>query len=176
MLASLGLVFEIVPAAVEENEAPDADPRELVLHNAALKADWVAARRPEAFVLGADTTVFIDGVVLNKPVDRADARRMLRLLAGRTHRVFTGLAIRHRARGVSELHGVESRVTLRELDDAAIERFIDLAQPFDKAGAYGIQDGGEPIVAGHEGSYTNIVGLPLEATKEILTRHGLLAG
>jgi septum formation protein len=175
LLASLGVAFDVVTAAVEEHEASDADPRALVRHNAALKADWVAARNPEAWVLGADTTVFIDGVVLNKPVDRNDARRMLRLLAGRTHIVCTGLALR---RAASDIHfdtGVDSRVTFQPLDEAAIEQYLTVANSLDKAGAYGIQEHGELIVAGWEGSFTNIVGLPLEATRELLTRHGLLA-
>lgn len=175
MLATLGLEFEVVPAPVEEHEAADADPRELVRHNAALKADWVAQRHGDAFVLGADTTVFIDGVVLNKPANLADARRMLRLLAGRTHIVCTGLALRRAAAAVHEEQCVESRVTFRALDDATIDRYLAATRPLDKAGAYGIQDRGELIVESWEGSFTNIVGLPLEATREILTRHGFPA-
>ncbi len=172
LLASLGLPFEVITAEVTEHEAEDADPRQLVRHNAALKADWVSRRHPRALVLGADTTVFLDGVVLNKPVDRADAFRMLRLLAGRAHSVCTGLAFRRADTGLAEDHGVESRVTFRELDDAAIARYIDATHPFDKAGAYGIQDRGEWIVARSEGSFSNIMGLPLDETREILTRLG----
>lgn len=168
------MAFDVITAAVEEHEAPDADPRALVGHNAALKADWVAARHPDAWVLGADTTVFIDGVVLNKPVDHSDACRMLRLLSGRTHIVCTGLALRRAVAGVRFDAGAESRVTFKPLDEAAIERYLTVANPLDKAGAYGIQEHGELIVAGWEGSFTNIVGLPLETTREILTRHGLL--
>jgi nucleoside triphosphate pyrophosphatase len=175
LLASLGAEFEVVAAPVEELEAADADPRALVRHNAALKADWVAERHPTSFVLGADTTVFIDGVVLNKPVDLGDARRMLRLLAGRTHIVCTGLSLRQRARGIGEDVVVESRVTFRPLDAAAIERYLMVADPLDKAGAYGIQERGDLIVDHTEGSFTNVVGLPVEAAREILTRHGLLA-
>jgi septum formation protein len=174
LLASLCVAFDVITASVEEHEAPDADPRALVRHNAALKADWVAARHPEAWVLGADTTVFIDGVVLNKPIDRVDACRMLRLLSGRTHIVCTGLALRRAVAGVHSDAGAESRVTFKLLDEAAIERYLTVANPLDKAGAYGIQEHGELIVAGWEGSFTNIVGLPLETTREILTRHGLL--
>jgi septum formation protein len=174
LLASLGAVFTVVAAEVVEHEAHDADPRELVRHNAALKAGWVAARHPGAFVLGADTTVFLDGVVLNKPSDRADAERMLRMLSGRTHSVYTGLALECREAGVAEEFGVESRVTFRVLDDPAIARYLDSTHPYDKAGAYGIQDRGEWIVARAEGSFTNIMGLPVEETREVLTRHGFL--
>src|SRR5260221_8329769 len=94
LLASLGVAFEVIPADVTEHEAPDADPREMVRHNAALKADWVAARHPTATVIGADTTVFVGRTVLNKPRDLTEARAMLRMLSGREHTVFTGLAIR----------------------------------------------------------------------------------
>ncbi|MGH8017320.1 MAG: Maf family protein [Opitutaceae bacterium] len=172
LLASLGMPFECIAADVTEHEAEDADPRQLVRHNAALKAEWIARRHPDALVLGADTTVFLDGVVLNKPADRGDAFRMLRLLAGRTHSVYTGLAFRQAATGLAEDHGVESRVTFLELDDAAIDRYIEATHPFDKAGAYGIQDRGEWIIARSEGSFTNIVGLPLDEIREILTRLG----
>src|SRR5262245_61070109 len=100
LLASLGVKFEVVPAEVTEHEAPDADPRAMVAHNAALKADWVAVRHPDATVIGADTTVFIDRTVLNKPRDAAEARAMLRMLRGRTHTVFTGLAVRRSRDGL----------------------------------------------------------------------------
>jgi septum formation protein len=175
LLAGLGVSFEVVTAAVEEHEAPDADPRALVRHNAALKAEWVAARHPDALVLGADTTVFLDGVVLNKPADLPDARRMLRQLAGRTHLVCTGLALRCATTAVRDDQLVESRVTFRPLDDAGIDRYLAAAHVLDKAGAYGIQEHGDLIVAGWEGSFTNIVGLPVEATRELLTRYGLRA-
>jgi len=174
LLASLGVAFEVVPAQVAENEAADADPVELVGHNAALKADWVAQRHPDALVLGADTTVFIDGTVLNKPADLADARRMLNQLSGVTHSVYTGLALRQAVSGLREDTGVESWVTFRRLDVALVDRYLSLAHALDKAGAYGIQDHGEMIVDHWEGSFTNIVGLPIEQTREALTRHGLL--
>ena len=88
LLASLGLAFEVVTAQVVEHEDPSTDPRVMVAHNAALKADWVADRHPEAVVLGADTTVFLEGAALNKPADGSEARAMLRRLSGRTHTVF----------------------------------------------------------------------------------------
>lgn len=174
LLASLGVRFDVVAAQVEEHEAEDADPRALVQHNAALKAEWVAARHPDAVVLGADTTVFVDGVVLNKPVDLDDARRMLRLLSGRTHTVFTGLAWRGQGFGLREDHGVETRVVFRALDADAIERYLATAHALDKAGAYGIQDHGELIIERWDGSLTNVIGLPLEETKAVLTRLNFL--
>jgi septum formation protein len=169
----MGLAFEVVPAEVTEHEAPDADPRAMVAHNAALKAEWVAARHPDALVLGADTTVFIDGTVLNKPRDLAEARAMLRRLAGRTHTVFTGLALRRVRDGLRLDDGVTSEVTFKNFDDAAIDAYFRIVNPLDKAGAYGIQEGRELIIAGWHGSFTNIMGLPVDETKQILTRGGL---
>lgn len=173
LLAEMGLAFDVVPAEVTEHEAPDADPRAMVAHNAALKAEWVAARHPDALVLGADTTVFIDNTVLNKPRDLAEARAMLRRLAGRTHTVFTGLALRRVCDRMRLDDGVTSEVTFKNFDDAAIDAYFRIVNPLDKAGAYGIQEGRELIVAGWHGSFTNIMGLPVDETKQILTRAGL---
>ena len=132
LLAQTGLAFEVVVADVTEHEAADADPRHMVAHNAALKADWVAARHPDAVVLGADTTVFIDQTVLNKPCDAADARAMLRLLSGRTHTVFTGLAVRCVARSLWLDAGVASEVTFKPLDEAVIELYLSRVNTLDK--------------------------------------------
>ena len=173
LLGRLGLAFEVVVAEVTEFEDADADPRLMVAHNSALKADWVSRRRPEALVLGADTTVFIDGTVLNKPRDRAEAALMLRRLSGRTHTVYTGLAIRRRRDGIRLDQGEASEVTFKPVDDRAIEDYLNRVNTLDKAGAYSIQDSSELIVAGYSGSFTNIMGLPLEATKQILTQCGL---
>ena len=173
LLAGLGVPFEVMPAEVVEHESPDSDPREMVRHNAALKAEWVAARRPDALVLGADTTVFLDGVVLNKPPDVAAARAMLGRLSGCTHTVYTGLAVRRQRDQLAIDEGVASEVTFKSLDAAVITHYLSLVNPLDKAGAYAIQEGTELIIAGWRGSYTNIVGLPVEETKQILTRCGL---
>lgn len=173
LLEGIGLPFTIVPAEVTEHEAPDADPREMVRHNAALKADWVAERYPTATVIGADTTVFVDRTVLNKPRDMPHARAMLRMLSGRTHTVFTGLAVRRKQDGLKLDLGVASDVTLRVLDEATIDLYLSRVHTLDKAGGYAIQEHGELIVAGYTGSLTNIVGLPVEEMKQLLTQAGL---
>ncbi|MBL9201511.1 MAG: septum formation protein Maf [Opitutaceae bacterium] len=175
LLAQLGVPFEVVTAEVTEHEDAATDPRVMVAHNAALKADWVAARHPDAIVLGADTTVFLDGAALNKPRDAADARAMLRRLSGRTHTVFTGLAVRRARDGLRLEGGASSDVTIKPLDDTVIEAYLARVHTLDKAGGYGIQEHGDLIVAGYRGSLSNIVGLPLEETKQILTRCGLRA-
>lgn len=174
LLASLGVAFDIMTAAVTEHEDPSTDPRTMVAHNAALKAEWVAARVSDAVVLGADTTVYLDGHALNKPRDLADARAMLRRLSGRTHTVFTGVAVRCADEGLRIDEGVASEVTFKALTDDVIETYLARVHVLDKAGAYAIQEEGGLIVAGYAGSWTNIVGLPLETTKQLLTRCGLL--
>lgn len=174
LLAELGLPFEVVVAAVTEHEEPSTHPRTMVAHNAALKADSVADLHPDAWVLGADTTVFIDDTALNKPRDANEARAMLRRLSGRTHMVFTGLALRHRASGYADDAGDTSEVTFLTLTDEAISAYLAKVHTLDKAGGYGIQEERALIVAGWKGSFSNIMGLPLEATKQILTKAGLL--
>lgn len=173
LLSQLGWPFEIIPAEVTEHEAPDADPREMVRHNAALKADWVSARHPAATVIGADTTVFVGRTVLNKPRDAAEARAMLRMLSGTRHTVFTGLAVRRLADGLKLDQGVASEVTFKVLDEAAIELYLSRVHTLDKAGGYAIQEESDLIVAGFTGSLTNIVGMPLEEMKQLLTHAGL---
>lgn len=175
LLAETGLSFEVVIADVTEHEDPETDPRVMVTHNAALKADWVAARHRDAYILGADTTVFIDQRVLNKPADLTEARAMLKKLSGRTHTVFTGVALRRASDGLAIDEGVSSEVTFKTFDDAVIDAYFQIVNPLDKAGAYGIQEGRELIIAGWRGSFSNIMGLPMEATKQILARCGLLS-
>lgn len=174
LLAQLGVAFEVIVAEVTEHEETTTDPRVMVAHNAALKADWVAERHRDAWVLGADTTVFIDGSALNKPADAAEARAMLRRLSGRSHTVYTGLALRQASTGLRRDEGVASEVTMKAFDEATIEAYLAHVHTLDKAGGYAIQEHSDLIVAGYTGSLSNIVGLPLETTKQILTRCGLL--
>ncbi len=175
LLSQLGFPFDVVVAQVTEHEDPSTDPRVMVSHNAALKADWVAERYPDAVVLGADTTVFLDGQAINKPRDLNESRLMLRRLSGRTHTVFTGVAVRRVSRGLRIDQGVSSEVEFKPFGDDVIERYLTLVNTLDKAGAYSIQEHTDLIVAGYRGSFSNIMGLPMEATKQILTP-GVLQG
>lgn len=174
LLGRLGLSFDVIPAQVTEYEDPDADPREMVTHNASIKADWVSERYPDALVLGADTTVYIDGTVLNKPADLAEAKRMIRKLSGKSHTVYTGIAIRRKSDGLALNEGVASEVIFKSLSDTEIDHYLLMVNTLDKAGAYSIQDHTDMIIAGYKGSFTNIMGLPVDETKQILTRCGLL--
>ncbi len=174
LLAALGRPFDIVVADVVEHEDPTTDPKFMVAHNAALKADWVSARHPDAFVLGADTTVFLDGHAINKPADLAESRRMLARLSGRTHTVFTGVALRRAVTGLRIDRGVASEVDFLPFGADEIESYLLLVNTLDKAGAYSIQEHADRIIARHRGSLSNIMGLPMEETKQILTSCGLL--
>jgi septum formation protein len=174
LLGSLGVRFEVIIAEVEEDNESTSDPKSLVRLNARSKAGWVADRYPRRYVLGADTTVFLDGRILNKPRDLDESRSMLVRLSGRTHSVYTGLVLINRDLGREEIEVVASEVTFLELDEEVIEAYLESVNTLDKAGGYAIQEYGEKIVAGHSGSLSNIIGLPLDETKAILTRHSLL--
>lgn len=166
LLARLRVKFEVLVAPITEHEDVNAEPRAMVLHNAALKAAWVCAQRPGAWILSADTTVALDNQVLNKPADLAEARTMLKRLSGRTHTVYTGVCLWRKGapslpdREIS--HCETSEVTFRKLDDETITRYFALVNPLDKAGAYGIQEGRELILQKYRGSFSNIMGLPVE--------------
>ncbi len=166
--------FEVVTADVVENETPSMDARQMVAYNAALKADWVARRHPDAVVLGADTTVALDGEALNKPRDHAAAKEMLRRLSGRTHRVVTGVAVRHEVRGLRYGGDAVTEVTFKAYDDSVIEEYLRRVHVYDKAGGYGIQDHGDLLVERFQGELSTVIGLPLSLTKQFLTEAGLL--
>ena len=168
LLTQLGVAFDVVVAEVTEHEEASTDPRVMVAHNAALKADWVAARHPRAVVLGADTTVFIEGTALNKPRDGSEARAMLRRLSGRTHTVFTGLAVRRAEDGLRIDEGVATEVTFKVLDEAVIETYLARVNTLDKAGGYAVQGRAAAFIRHIAGSYSGIMGLPLYETWELL--------
>lgn len=173
LLENAGFPFEIQTSDVPENEDPYGNPREMVLENALAKARAVAEKNPDAIVLGADTTVALGNRVLNKPANLAEAREMLLSLSGETHTVFTGVAIVCAGTYLCETHLVACNVTFKPLDEEIISRYFEHCNPLDKAGAYGIQDGGELIVERYDEPLSNIIGLPVE---HIATRlHALLA-
>lgn len=172
LLERAGLEFEIMHSPAEEIHDASIPPEELCETNAALKAEAVAALRPEATVIGADTLVFIDGEPLGKPADLDEARAMLRRLAGRAHKVCTGVCVMF-PDGRREIFHDTTEVTFLPLDDAAIEDYLSVANPLDKAGAYGIQEYGERIIAGISGSFENVMGLPVEMVMRAVTGNGL---
>lgn len=172
LLDLMGLAHRVCPPDVVEWEAVDADPASLVRYNAALKADAVSREHPHSLVLAADTTVALVGEVLNKPADLDEARSMLRRLAGQTHTVFTGVSLRHGTSGKAVDFVETSEVRFKAFDDATIASYFALVNPLDKAGAYGIQEGRDLIIAGWEGSLHNIMGLPTERLREVFEQEG----
>lgn len=154
--------FEVEISRFEEVGEGSAE--EVVLANARGKALEVLGRFPDRRVLGADTAVALDGMILGKPKDAKDAERMLRSLSGRTHSVLTGVCLADRY-GVKE-RVVETKVLFKELSEKTIKSYVLSGAPLDKAGAYGIQDG--VVVKSYEGSYTNVMGLPVKTVEEML--------
>lgn len=161
LLARAGIVFEVVASPAEEIHDASMTPQVLCETNARLKAEAVAAVRPDATVVGADTLVFIDGMPLGKPADIDGARAMLRRLSGRSHQVCTGVCV-IRGGGEPETFHDLTEVVFRELDDAAIDEYFSLVDPLDKAGSYGIQEHGERLVVEIRGSFENVMGLPVD--------------
>lgn len=173
ILDRLGLEFEVVPAPDDvEGEWDGEEPPEAFARRAATaKADAVAAGRPDRLVVGADTIVVLDGRVLGKPADGAEARTILGRLAAREHVVHTGVAVL--APGPRRAAGVESTaVRFRGLTAAEIEAYVETGEPLDKAGAYGIQEFGASLVEGIRGCYFNVVGLPVARLLTLLSETG----
>jgi len=171
----MGLRFTVEPAHVDEWEDQDADPAALVAHNADIKAEALTNRHPSALILAADTTVALDDHVLNKPADLTEARSMLKRLRGRTHVVHTAVALRLGRPGkpFATTFVETSEVTFQPFDDERISAFFKVVDPLDKAGAYGIQEGRELIIERWQGSFSNIMGLPVERLEEVLRKAGL---
>lgn len=173
ILERLGLDFDILPAPshVEGEPEPDEAPETFAVRAARAKADAVAEERRGVVVVAADTIVVLDGEIMGKPADAAEAAKMLRRLAGRGHRVFTGVAVRGPGGGAAS--AVESTgVRFRGLSDPEIDAYVATGEPLDKAGAYGIQGYGATFVEGIDGCYFNVMGLPVVRLLEVLAETG----
>ena len=168
LLTLIGLEHEVQPADVDETLIAGEAPRAYADRLARNKAQAVAT--PATITIGCDTIVVVDGDVLGKPRDAADASRMLRLLSGRSHLVMTAVAIAHAGRIVSDV--VQVGVTFRTLGDAEISEYIRTGEPMDKAGAYGIQGYGATIVDGVDGDYFAVMGLPLNRLVRLIESIG----
>lgn len=156
--------FEAIPATAEEKVNISMFPEQTVCDLAENKCDEVFALHKDKTVVGCDTVVVFEGEILGKPKDRADAERTLRRLSGKTHSVISGVCVRKGQRKLIEYDRTEVR--FNELDDDFIKMYVDGGSPLDKAGSYGIQDGG--LVKDYVGSYTNVVGLPVSLVKKML--------
>jgi septum formation protein len=172
-LNEAGYQFELVSPPVEEVAHQWLTTRELTAWNAARKAAKVSESAPDAIVLAADTLVTVDGEILGKPADLDEAAGMLRRLSGRAHEVWTAVRICHVAQHKSESFQEMSRVHFHALNDGAIRAYLAKIDPLDKAGAYAAQGHGREIIERIEGSYTNVVGLPMETTSQLLRLFGV---
>ena len=173
LMRRMGLRFEIRPTHVEEDDSGSTGPEEMVIKNAKLKASTLSDLEPDALVLGSDTTVALGEQVLSKPTDMEDARCMLQMLSGRTHAVYTAVALFWKLGSLAHVFVECSQVRFQELDDARINRYFQLVDPLDKAGAYGIQIGRELIVESVEGSIENVMGLPIQRLALTMEELGL---
>ncbi len=165
--------FEVCPVDVDETPPAGATPSETARALAEAKAR-AAPRGQGAVVVGADTVVVApDGEILGKPADAEHARQILRRLSGTTHSVITGVCVVGGAPGRTATASVETRVTMREMSEDEIDRYVASGEPFGKAGAYAIQETGDQYVTSVDGSWSNVVGLPLERLREMLQDAGV---
>src|SRR5580692_7825125 len=159
LLRNAGITFEVQPAHIPEGPLPGEVAKDCAERLAREKALAVARQRPHDIVLGADTVVVVDGQLLGKPSDAADAARMLRLLSGRKHQVITGVCLV--ARGEPSVSSETTVVTMNDLTDQDIADYVASGEPMDKAGAYAIQGIASRWIPRIEGDYGNVVGLPV---------------
>ena len=172
LLAEHGYAVRVEPVQVEESAAEWLSVRELVLLNARRKSAARAALESggDAVVLGVDTLVCLDGRALGKPGDLREAVAMLVRLSGRAHQVYSGVCLIRVSTGRTVSFVEETQVVFRPLDAAGIENYLRRINPLDKAGGYAAQEHGEHIIARHEGSWSNVIGLPMETLGAVLAR------
>lgn len=174
LLSLIGIAHEVMPADIDETVMPHEEPVPHCERLAREKAHTLALKHPDALVIAADTIVVRDGEILGKPADAADARRMVKLLAGRSHTVFTAIAVAQGGRTESAVE--EVTVTFRALTDAEIAEYVATGEPMDKAGAYGIQGWGATIVERVDGDYFSVMGLGLRRLVALLAKLGVHYG
>jgi septum formation protein len=174
LLEQAGLTFEVLPSTFDESSVPLEQPEAYVRKLAEGKAFDIAGQRPAAWVIGADTIVLINGTILGKPTSAGEARRMLIQLSGQTHQVLTGYAILHLASNTLHTETISTEVVFKNLSKPEIEWYVHTTEPFDKAGAYAIQGLGTFLVKKINGSYTNVVGLPVCEVIEYLITRGVI--
>jgi septum formation protein len=169
LLRQLELEFKVLPGDATEVFDEQLSPLEVCQLNAHRKARAVAKKIPDALVLGADTLVFLEREIFGKPSNPGEAEQMLAKLQGRTHQVVTGVSLIHLRARRERIFAVSTDVTFHPLDEKQIRNYLSKINPLDKAGAYAIQEHGELIVAEISGSYSNVVGLPLEKLRAELS-------
>jgi septum formation protein len=173
LLAGLGLRFTVATSEVEERLGPGEEVEQYVERLARQKAAAVARRHPDAWVIAADTVVWLDGHILEKPSGREDAIRMLGTISGREHIVYTATAIRNLERGWERVSVTSTRVRMVSIPQDEIEWYVDTGEPMDKAGSYAVQGIGAMFIDSIEGNYTNVVGLPLAPLLRMMREAGI---
>jgi len=168
LMALAGIEFSVVPADICEDVLPGELPADHVMRLSREKADAVAVTNDGRFFIGADTVVVLEGAILGKPVDAADAMRMLSGLSGRDHEVITGFTVFDKISGVHISRSVCTEVSFKKLEEKEIAAYIATGCPMDKAGAYAIQGGAIHFVRSISGSYSNVIGLPMTELYEVL--------
>jgi septum formation protein len=170
LLTSIGVSFDVQPADIDETPGPDETAYEYVDRLAREKAEAVALSNPHQLVMGSDTSVVLEGEILGKPATQAEARSMLARLSGNTHQVMTAVALVEKGRCQSVVS--VTNVTFRQLETDEIDAYVGTGEPMDKAGGYGIQGLGGIFVTDLQGSYSAVVGLPLQETAALLAQAG----
>ena len=162
LLLRLQTPFDIILPDVDESMiAPHGSPETYCTSLAELKANDISQHYPDMLVVGADTIVVLDDLILGKPDDKAQAQEMLEILSGKTHHVYTGICLKWAKNNIHHLFAEITMVTFRELEQADISHYIEICPPYDKAGAYGIQDWSAVFVKEIRGCYDNVVGFPI---------------
>jgi septum formation protein len=173
LLASIGLEFDVVPSHIPENRADGETPEEYVARLSREKARAVAQTHPARWIIAADTTVVLGDQVLEKPIDDADAKRMLSTIAGDTHVVFTGVTLRRIDPVYADTHVTATEVRMLPMTPHDIDWYVATGEPLDKAGAYAAQGLGGMFIDSIHGSFTNVVGLPLASLFQMLRKAGI---
>ncbi len=171
----MGLEYQVEAAAIDESRREGEAPVSFVQRLAMEKGAAVAVNFPAHWVISGDTVVCLDSQVLGKPQDKTEAVEMLMQLAGRTHSVLSAYSVIHRQRGIAEYDVVRTEVTFTDFPQAVAEAYVETGEPLDKAGSYGIQQCGVALVAAINGSYSNVVGLPLAELLSSLVRLGAIS-
>ncbi len=173
LLESIRLPFDVHPSDIPEVHGEGESPEEYVARLSREKANALGRHHPGRWIIAADTTVLLGDQLLEKPVDRVDAARMLGLIAGRTHTVYTGVTLLNVEKAYHDTRVAESEVRMLPLSDSDIEWYVATGEPLDKAGAYAVQGIGAMFIESIHGSYTNVVGLPLALLFQMLRKAGL---
>jgi septum formation protein len=174
LLKQVGLDFDVIPSGIEEDYMKGESPRKHVLRLAEAKALDVGNQHPDRWVVAADTIVYVDHVILGKPKSREEAKKMLRRLSGKEHRVLTGFSIHHLEKGKGDQEAVQTTVKVKKLTQAEMVWYVETGEPFDKAGGYAVQGIGSFMIESIKGSYTNVVGLPICELIQMLNRLGAI--